>query len=481
MARRHRPRRRTQRPEPEQRAPRRQRAFFGYPSHPPSLGETIDGAIRDLNGSHQLKQHGLRIRPWPELSVSGKRLIDQIVQAIDRSDIAAFDVTYQNSNVAFEMGYSIGTFKRIWLSLDTSIQNSPRHFEHSYTGMLAAGYAPYVNHQELADAFLRDRPWSSLDEYLLANMYQNRAPQSEHPTLLYVKPPFDTDAVIGIRERIRRSVFSSSSVIDDARENAGASLDWYADHISQADAVLVHLLADNNVDSDSYNAKASFVAGLARGFRKELLMLAHAPFTCPIDYQTLMAEHDTSEQCLRYFDAWVESIPLPSRRARRSTRPSRPASAIPQLRDLSLGEPVAENERSRVDDYFVETSAFYEAQDANVSIFIGRRGIGKTASFLALNELFRQEARNHVCMVQPVGYEVDGLIRLLAEDWRTAERGFLIESLWKFLIYTELAASVSSSIESRPAHLQVTDHEIQLVEYIENGARMTSLHRSLSE
>ena len=259
MPRRRRPRRRTQRPGPEQRAPRRQRAFFGYPSHPPALAETIDGAIRDLNGSAQLKESGLRIRPWPELSISGNRLIDQITQAIDRSDVVAFDVTYQNANVAFEMGYAIGTFKRIWLSLDTSIQNATLNFKNLYTGMLGAGYAPYENRGELANAFLRDKPWNSLDESLLADVYRNRTPQSEHPTLLYVKPRFDTDAVVDIRERIQQSPFSSSYVIDDPRENAGASLEWYADHITQGDAVLVHLLSDNNVDSQYYNAKASFV------------------------------------------------------------------------------------------------------------------------------------------------------------------------------------------------------------------------------
>ena len=460
-------RRRTQSQQPKKRRPKRQRVFFAYPSSPPSLGETIGRSIEDLHATPEISDAALKIRPWPDISISGTRLLTQITEAIHRSDVVAFDVTYRNANVAFELGYSIAVFKRIWLSLDVSIKNADRDFKHLYTGMLGAGYARYRNHHELMEAFLCDKPWATLDQCLLAAAYQTRSPHSEHPTLLYVKPDFDTDAVISVRERLQHSPFASSLIIDDPRENAGATLEWYADNISDADAVLVHLLGDRHNRSETYNAKASFVAGLAHGFRKPLLMLAHTPFRCPTDYQQFLKEHNTSQDCIYHLDSWMEAIPLPRRRARRSADLRLPTSPTPQLRDLSLGEPVAENERSRLDDYFVETSSFYEAQESDLSIFVGRRGTGKTASFIALNKEFRRDARNHVCTVQPVGYEVDGLIRLLSEDWRTAERGYLIESLWKFLLYTELAASVLTSIEDRPTYQQTTEGEEQLVQYVQ--------------
>ena len=381
----------------------------------------------------------------------------------------ACDVTYLNDNVAFELGYAIGRFKRIWISLDTSIHNAAIDYNHRYTGMLGAGYAGYENHQGLARAFLDNQPWATPEQFLLAETYRAQTPLSEFPTLLYVKPSHDTDSVISVREAISLSVFSHSLILDDPRENPGATLEWYADKISHADAVLIHLLSDDQAESSNHNAKASFVAGLAHGMQKPALMLAHAPFTCPTDYQVLLKSHQTAQQAVSHFQAWLGTMALPRRRPRRSADASAPGSPTLQLRDLSLGEPVAENERSSLDDYFVETRAFYDALESDVSVFVGRRGTGKTAAFIALEEALGRSTQNHVCTIKPVGYEVDGLIRLLSEEWRTAERGFLIESLWKFVLYSELAASVLSSIRSRPVHLPQTDDEERFVQYVEGN------------
>ena len=279
-------------------------------------------------------------------------------------------------------------------------------------------------------------------------------------------PPINTDAVIAVREAISESTFSRSPILDDPRELAGPTLEWYADKVCEADGVLVHMLSDDHRDSVAHNSKASWVAGLAHGMRKPLLMLAHRPFKCPTDYLTLLRTHGTAEQASVLFHSWRESIDIRPRRSRRPELVREDASQSLHLRDLSLGEPVAENERTRLDEYFVETSAFYEAKSADVSLFVGRRGTGKTASFVALDEALRRDRRNHVCTVQPVGYEVDGLIQLLSEDWRTAERGFLVESLWKFLIYTELAKCVTESIAARPVHSQPTTEERALSEYV---------------
>ena len=229
-------------------------------------------------------------------------------------------------------------------------------------------------------------------------------------------------------------------------------------------------LSDNHEDALAHNTKASFVAGLAHGMQKELLMLAHEPFVCPMDYRSLLKTHRTARESVTHFESWIDTIAVPPRRARRPVRAATSGSSELHIRDLSLGEPVAENERSSLDDYFVETRAFYDAMESDVSIFVGRRGTGKTATFIALEEALGRSPRSHVCTVKPVGYEVDGLIRLLSEDWRSAEHGFLIESLWKFLLYSELASSVLTSIHNRAAHVPPTDDEQNFVRYIEDNA-----------
>ena len=449
--------------------PKRQVVFYAYPSQPPALGETIGDALAILNKDPEVTAAGIRIKPWPALSIAGKRLLTQITNAIDRSAVCAFDITYPNPNVAFELGYAIARFKRVWLAVDGTISDSDANYKLRYTGMLDAGYASYENHDTLAASFLLDRPWRTPDDHLLGDAYQQQAPRSEAPTILYVKPPVSTSAVVRVRETLKVSPFRDSVILDDPTENAAPTLEWYADKIRDSDVVLLHLLADNQ-RGDLHNDKASFVAGLAHGMGKDLLMLAHTPFTCPTDYHSLLKAHETAAQCETHLNTWLESVKVPKRRARRTVLSRGSIARSLELRNLSVGEPVAENEDAHLDDYFVETTAFYGALESQTKIIVGRRGTGKTATFVALQEAFSRDRRNHVCTIKPVGYEVDGLLRLLSEDWQSAERGFLIESLWRFLIYSELAASVVRKIRSRPVYQAQTDDESKLVRYVDGNA-----------
>src|SRR6185437_529941 len=55
-----------------------------------------------------------------------------------------------------------------------------------------------------------------------------------------------------------------------------------------------------------------------------------------------------------------------------------------------------------------------------------------------------------------------------------SEKGYLIESLWKFLLYSELAKSTYEQILSRPPYYQRTEAERELGEFVdENRAVIT--------
>jgi len=449
--------------------PKRQDVFYAYPSHPSSLGETIQAGVKILERSPGLQRHGLRFRLWPDVAAGGTRLLANITDAIDRAPIFACDVTYLNANVAFEIGYAIGRFKRLWLSLDASIDRAPQTYKQAYTGMLGAVYARYENHEGLAKEFVHDRAWETLDKHLLGDAFRSRANRSETPTLLYVKPPTSTTAVIRSLELLEDSAFAEGLVTDDPVEVPGSTLEWYAEKVRDSDGVVVHLLSDGHKHAPSHNSKASFVAGLAHGLRRPLLMLAHEPFECPTDYTTLLRQHETAAQCEELLRDWLATVPVSRRSRRPINEETRPHQQL-ELRNLSLGEVKAENEETRLDNYFVETSAYLAPLEAETTLLVGRRGMGKTATLIALQQGFASDRRNHVCTIRPVGYEVDGLLKLLDEDWHSAERGFLIESLWKFLIYTELAGSVTRELEGRPLHQELSEAERLLVEYVTGNA-----------
>src|SRR3989304_4482612 len=119
---------------------KRVQVFYAYPSQPPSLGETIEKAIQYLMTAPQIKGERLRLKPWADMSITGRRVIREITQGIDRADVFACDLTYPNLNVAFELGYASGRHKGIWISLDTDTESASREYPRVYGGILSAGY-----------------------------------------------------------------------------------------------------------------------------------------------------------------------------------------------------------------------------------------------------------------------------------------------------------------------------------------------------
>ena len=451
------------------------RVFYAYPSYPPSVGETIASALSKLNEIRDIRRNSVRFTKWTDNPVSGSRLIKTVLGQVDRSQIFSCDLTYPNPNVNFELGYAIARFKRIFTTLNPSIVDADKDYKRIYFSSLNMGYAEYDNHESLADRFLSERPWQSLDQTLLDRRYRQQVPRPENPTVMYLKPPSNTDSVLATTEELTKSIFADSIIIDDPNEYSSQMLDWYAEKLLIADAVVVHLLSTDHADHRDHNLKASIVAGLAQGFGRPMIMLAHAPYESPVDYDQWLKVHDTAESCVTVTRAWLKSVSdnLSHRRPRRQ-QAVRSTSARIDLRSLFLGDPVAEHEADRLFEYFVETSPYYQALEAPLTILVGRRGTGKTAILYAIRSEMSKSRDDHVTVIKPIGYETHGLIRVLDEVRHRSERGFLIESLWKYLIYSEVATSVASEIVSRPIYHAQTPDETAFLDYYERNSRVLS-------
>ena len=168
---------------------------------------------------------------------------------------------------------------------------------------------------------------------------------------------------------------------------------------------------------------------------------------------------------------WLSDITenLPRRRERRSQEA--PSKKL-ELRHVALGQPVAEHERDELDNYFVETSPFYTALEGPTTVLIGRRGTGKTAILYAIHAHHARLRGNHATILNPVGYEMEGLVRVLEEIRQFSERGFLIESLWKYLVYSEVALSLEEYLNERPLHQPRNSAEDEFLVYCESNAHL---------
>jgi len=215
---------------------------------------------------------------------------------------------------------------------------------------------------------------------------------------------------------------------------------------------------------------------MAFGAGKPLLMLAESPYHPPLDYRDILYVHDTASACVRRVEAWLTKVEC-TYSADHQTRleRSRELEHEVALKRITFGEDIAENEQQTLADYFVITSAYEEIlRNPQSMIYVGRKGTGKTANLFRLtDDLRRNNPNNHVCTIKPASYELEGVLGLLRSSADKAQQGYLIESLWKFLVYTELALSVYDHLQSKPVHYVRTSDENELILYVDEHAEFT--------
>lgn len=438
----------------------RPRCFVAYPSLPPDRAETIEKSIDGLNAGGVVDVIG-----WKNLGVGGRVVISAICDEIKNCQIFIADITGLNPNVLFELGYAIAHRRRIWLLLNPRIDRAKADFDR-FQLLTTVGYASYANSDDIVGQFYREEPYKKLDQNLYDELLQAAGPASKKDAMLYLRCDVNTDASMRIARRV--SAGPIPSIIDDPQEVRLQPIAWYVQQVTSAFAIVCHFLSTEYQNWEALNAKHALVAGLAHGRAKPLLMLAHEPYASPLDYRDLLRKHQTAAGAESVFADWsLPHIEQYERRKAETAAYGVVEQAQNKLRDITVGEPVAEFESDSIRDYYIPTAVYTETLRSKYSLVVGRKGTGKTATLFALTEELQSDPRNHVCVIKPVGYELEGLISILREELSRAEQGYLVESFWKFLLYTELAKSVYDQLLGKPNYYVRTPAEVGLSEFVE--------------
>lgn len=366
-------------------------AFFAYPSKPRSVNDAILQAIHDLNGlPGEVKLHG-----WEECRVGGKVVITAICQGIDEYELFCADLTGVNPNVMFELGYAIARDKRIWLTLDPSLEQSTRAFQ-QFQVLTTVGYAEYNNSRDILRKFMSEQPWTDLADTIFKNEIEPQVSSSDPTVLLYMKHRHETEAARKVTREVRKlSKTEMQVVVDDPKESSVQTLAWYGQKTFSALGVLMHLCEQQRTGALIHNARYALVAGLVHGFGKPLLMLADSSYDAPIDYRDMLVKYQSAGECLQKAKEWLDARKREWNEVKeRRAGQTRVVRQRLLLRDIRLGDHVAENEAEAIGEYFVETAAYREALEGRHSIFVGRKGTGKTATLYKMaSELQGRQAK----------------------------------------------------------------------------------------
>jgi len=438
------------------------RAFFAYPSQPYAQAETVREAASKINETRVVN-----LRTWEDMSVAGKNVVAEICREISEATIFCADITGLNPNVMFELGYAIARDKRIWLIFDTSFAELRKQFDQLGV-LVTTGYAQYANSEDIFGAFFRDKPYDDVDATIYRQSIQPTLSSAEGQILLYLKSRHDTNASNKISKVVRKSEIPL--IVHDPSETGVAGLSWYGQKCYAAGAVVAHLLSNAREGSLIINAKYALIAGLAHGLGTSVLMLAEPEYVAYLDYRELLYTYKSANQAESYLTQWLSPI---EKQFRESVQPKdQYLSALSlevELRKfyVQIGEYLAENEAANLSEYYLETTAYQEAMNGSRSLFIGRKGTGKTANLVALASELKKNNKNIICIIQPVGYEIESLVKLFSLYRERDTKGYVIESLWKFLLLTEIAHAAVEQIRGRPLWVQLEAEEEHLIELLE--------------
>lgn len=430
--------------------------FFAYSGKPNSVGESIEEAIAlvNLSGIASLKS-------WKSYTVNGKLIIDEVIKAIDESEYFCADLTGFSDNVIFEIGYAIAKKKAIFLMLDSSYIESLRRYK-ELSFLTTTGYQKYINSSDIVEAFT---------SFLLDSTAKIKLPKKQRSSgskpLLFLKSQFDTPYSRVIATNIAE--YKIPCYTDDASENRVQPIEWYLERLNRA--ALIEFSSTSRAGYELQNSKCSLVAGLALGYGLDILMVAEEPYEVPIDYKDLLIKYDSKQRCQEIVNEFLS--PLKDRLLEYYSQQNisqKIKRQLTELQQISFGEFLAEHESEDLPEYYVDTTFNPSSLIKNdYNIVIGRKGTGKTATLYYLKNLLEKDSRNHVCLIKPINFEIDSLVKILQVPSEEYEKSYLVESAWKFLIYTEVAKSIYHRITSKPLYA-FTKAETEFKDFIDSNS-----------
>lgn len=419
-----------------------ERLFFGYSSRPEDLRETLYLAATRAQ-EHSSVESAVS---WEDLKVDGRLIINEIEAKIEDCTLGIFDLTTMNLNVLFELGLAIGMHKRVVILRDSQDKEAAKRWS-DLSLLTTTGFTGYKNLGQLQAEITRIL--TSAGEALWDDLMRGVESTVSDSKLLYVPSLKEDNASQRLSRLIDRYTKFEAETLE-TEDYGNLPLAWYAEQLYSCRVAVFHLTPSRSYLAERLNPRASRLAGIARGLGKQVVIIAEKSENIEdlaVDYRDISIHYSNSAQLERQVDAWLEKLHQPVRRDLARVR----RHLSTELASLRFGNHVAERDREGLDRYFVETRDYYDIINASAVIFTGKKGTGKTANMMQAAEELRADPRNLVCVIKPASYELEGLLEVLSRVHSKHLDEYLIEALWKYLIYTEMASSAVEQANARPA------------------------------
>jgi hypothetical protein len=411
-------------------------AFVAYSSREAALAQLIGDAVYVANG----ESDRVRYETWVYNDVAGNPLISPILDRIEESSYVIADVTTLNLNVVYEIGFAIGSRKRAYLIRhygtpgDKDVAREAGIFD-------TLGYHEYSDQDDLVR-----RLTSNIDPEAL-----QFSVELDHRVPVYlVEPPVKGLAVTAMIARLKKARYRYRSFIpgEDVRLSAVDAIR----HVACSSGVLVTLEESTKPHALVHNIRSMFVAGLADGMGRPLLVLCPTGTDAPLDVRDEVKHYRDDGDIADHIAELV--LEVTDHLQQDAAAPIEMGSL---LQSLHIGDPTAENEMATLSEYYLQTDEYQRAMQGSVNLAVGRKGSGKTALFIQLRDKIRRNKRNVVVDLRPEGYQLIKLKEDILAYLSEGSRQHLITAFWEYLILLEVAYKLLEKDQYTHKH----NHEIR--------------------
>lgn len=443
-----------------------EKAFYAFPSKPEGLSETIKEAIKMLN-----KKRLIKITPWTDLSVSGKIIIHKILNKITESDLFVYELSQLNVNVCFEVGYAIAKGKKLWATLDGTEPGNEELLKKSNI-FSSIGYSKHQSDEDIVKSFCKEKPYEEKKSFISQFNETLKNNNLEEGYIFYLKSPIPTTPskkLTKFLQTIKRKIIEF-----DIKENSYQVLDDLLIKIKKSKVLIVHLQNQKQDDHREINAFYSLAAGIAIGFGIKTLILAPHPYESPMDYRNIMFPHKTAKECIDFVRKWIFPI-LSERSSDTSVKEvEKKLDSEESLIRFYLGDEQAENEVDKLGNFFVETSPYHQGLNDKVRLFIGRKGVGKTANLFKIKSEFEKNTINFITMIKPQSFRLGKYIEFIDRFFPDINsQSQIIEKIWEFIIYGHILLELYEFLKRKPESYDYSQDQLKLIDYSENQDILT--------
>jgi hypothetical protein len=443
--------------------------FFGYESGHTENKDSINKAIREFNGH----QKSYEVVSWENLGIGGRIINKAIIDKINSSDFFACELSYINHNVLFELGYAVGRRKKLLLFLNSSIAGAHENYS-SIKFLRNIGYVNYSTYKEILNEI---NSKANAQVYMLDEITKLDALSSNVLDLFYMSPRLESQASLDLQEYLDKSQYKK--IINDTTEVEYQTLVWYVNTIYKSKNVVIHLVNPEKSQANLLNGEASFYAGVALGLEKNVLLLAPKPFKAPIDYEDILIEYDSSEECVIKCDDWVSERKIKESESNSYLKSDKMPDNEETLLRLGIGNEVAESEKKELlENYFIPFEGYNKAKEKRTAIIVGRKGSGKSALFIKLENELLNEKNNFTVVLKPEADEIIENIELsYIFNSERSKRAFF-NSTWKFIFYNKLLESIYNYLLPKidNSNYVLTSEEELIISTIKNSEQIFGLN-----